>query len=521
MDELVESSRETFRRLAVFEIDPNELLLPESGPTNGKELLEAADLADEVFWRQVLPEIDYRTLLEQIDDEELREIFLFHHGPYDRLHDDAPFLPIAPRSPGVGFYPRDLTREAFVNYLKTHHQSVPQLESPYTIIERTNSHLTAIPYHKAYRDLVEYLSHLLKKASRNERDPHFRRFLACRAQDLLTDDYYMSDSLWARLLDNPLDLVIGPYEVYEDKLAGLKASYRAMVLERDFEESEKVRYLQHDLVSLSEKLEAELGKRLHVEETRFNLSVFDLRYSGGDARKAIPPIAFSLPNDERVIENIGARQVILKNILEAKFRLVGLRILSRVLQSPPEDQSIASRSFFDHTLMHEIAHAIGPHSLTINGETTTVNRRLQQYYSVLEETKADVLGACLMLLDASGDLDEHAFLDTYIGMFLRSVRFGLTNAHGKANAIQFNYLLRQGALAVNAEKGKLSVHYPRARRTLVDLASIIIDIQERGDFFAAQRFVETFSLITPEIQELISRVSDLPNDIRLLYKAWS
>lgn len=521
MNKSVESFRETFRQLAVFELDPKEYLRTNTDSGNLTYLLKAADVADDIFWRQALPDMDYESLFERIgDDEELKEIFLLHHGPYDRLNNDAPFLLVEPKPSGAGFYPRDLSREEFIDHIGKYRDSEPDLESPYTVIRRANSHLAAIPYHEAYRNLVERLSNLLYEASATERHPLFREFLAQRAQDLLTDEYYASDSLWVRLVDNPIDLVIGPYEVYEDRLMGLKASYRTIVLERDFEESDKIRRLQRELLSLCASLEPELGKSLNVEDTRIELSVSNLIYAGGDARKTIPAIAFTLPNDERVIEEVGARQVMLKNILEAKFRLVVWRILDRLLQTPPEDEDAASRSFFNHALFHEIAHAIGPHRITVNGEDTTVNRCLKQYHSILEEAKADTLGACLRL-NFGNVSDSRTLLETYVGGFLRFVRFGLTRAHGRANAIQFNYLLRESAITIDSETGKLSIDQSRARKALFKLASNIIDIQERGDFDAAQSFVTAFGVMSPEIEELIHRISDLPIDIRIRYKEWA
>jgi hypothetical protein len=365
---------------------------------------------------------------------------------------------------------------------------------------------------------VSSLSSLLGEASRTEEDPLFSEFLAQRAKDLRTDDYYRSDTMWVRLADNPLDLVVGPYEVYEDKLMGLKAAYEAMVLGRDLVESGKVQHFQHDLPSLCRSLQGEAGRQLNVGRSKVALSVANLIYGGGDARKAIPAIAFSLPNDERTIEEVGSRQVILRNVLEAKFRLVDWQLHKRLLQTPLDDEEVAFRFFFDHTLFHEISHPIGPHRITRDGEATTVNRSLKQHYSVLEETKADTLAACFILQMAGGS-DIRIFLETYIPGFLRAIRFGLSSSHGGANAIQFNFLLQEGAFEVDAKAGKISVNEQKAPRALTRLVSSVIAIQERGDFEAAHRFVADFCIMSPEIRVLTDRVSDLPVDIRIRFNA--
>ncbi len=520
MKKSAETSRQRFRTLAPVEFDPKEFLPAEASFQEIHHLLEAADIADDLFWRQASPEASASRLLELAgEDQELREMVLFHCGPYDRLDNDSPFLPVDPKPPGAGFYPRDLSRKEFTAYLKNHPDCRPSFESPYTVIRQTDqSHMTTVPYHEAYREEVASLSALLAQASRDESHAGFREFLAQRAKDLLTDDYYASDRLWVRLVDNPLDLVIGPYEVYEDRFMGLKAAYEAMLLGRDFAESSKVQHFQRELPSLCRGLEREVGKRLNIEKSRVALSVANLIYAGGDARKAIPAIAFSLPNDERIIEEVGSRQVILRNVLEAKFQLVNWQLHKRLLQTPLNDEESAFRCFFDHTLFHEISHSIGPHRITRNGEPTTVNRSLKQHYSVLEEAKADTLAACLVL-QMSNDSEARAFVETYVSGFLRAIRFGLSSAHGGANAIQFNFLLQEGAIEIHPDSGRLLVDPQKARKCLVRLVSEVIGIQERGDFDVAHRFVRALCVTNAEINRLADQVSDLPIDIRIRFKA--
>jgi hypothetical protein len=519
MKKSIETSRQRFRTLAPVEFDPKDFLPAGSSLQENHRLLDAVDVADDLFWRQTSPNASVRRLLELAgEDQELREMVLFHCGPYDRLDNDSPFLPVDPKPPGAGFYPPDLSREEFTAYLESHPDCKSSFMSPYTLIRRTDGpHLTTVPYHHAYRELAGSLSRLLAEASREESHSGFREFLAQRAQDLLTDDYYVSDSLWVRLVDNPLDLVIGPCEVYEDRLMGLKAAYEAMLLGRDFEESSKVQHFQRELPSLCQGLEREVGKRLNIEKNGVALSVANLIYAGGDARKAIPAIAFCLPNDERIIEEVGCRQVMLRNVLEAKFRLVNWPLQKRLLPEPLNDEESAFRCFFDHTLFHEISHSIGPHRITKNGEPTTVNRSLKQHYSVLEEAKADTLAACLVL-QSSHDSDARAFVETYVSGFLRAIRFGLSSAHGGANSIQFNFLLQEGAIAIHPDSGRLLIDPQKVRKSLIGLVSAIIGIQELGDFEAADRFLSTFCVASAEITQLAGRVSDLPIDIRIRFK---
>jgi len=513
--------RERFRRLALVEFDANEVLPAGVDRSHIDHFLKAADVADEIFWRQVSPEVDRASLLGKAgDDEELREILLFNYGPYDRLDGDAPLLPVGPKFAGLGFYPRGLTREKLGTYLRSHPECKAFFESPYTVIRRANSHLSAIPYHEAYDDKVRQLSHILESASKTEPHPQFRQYLSQRANDLLIDEYYESDRLWVGLDDNPLDLVVGPYEVYQDQLMGLKAAYEAAVLWRDSEASNAILHFKSEIADLATALKNELGTPLRIESTGVKLSVANLIYAGGEARSATPAIAFNLPNDERVVEEVGSRQVILKNVLEAKFYSVAWPILITLLQDPKADKSAAFQAFFHHTLFHEISHSVGPHRIIKDGEATTVNRSLREYYSVLEEAKADTLAACF-LLSKHDDTTASVLLETYVAGFVRPIRFGLTSAHGGANCIQFNFLLQEKAISIHSKTGKIRIDPARLRVGTFQLAATIVGIQERGDFEAAKHFVSTYRTMNNEIEGLITKVTDIPIDIRIRYKKQS
>lgn len=519
MTERLEAARARFRRLAVFEIDPKQSQAARANWPATRLLLEAADVVDEIFWQQTGPDDDYHSLLDQIGDEELREMFLFNRGPYDRFNQNEPFLDVEPESPGKRFYPRDLTREEFETWIASDPKNRSSFESPYTIIKRENSHLSPVAYHDAYSRLIQRLATLLVNAANLEPHPEFREFLRRRAVDLLTDHYYESETLWVRLENNPLDFVVGPYEVYADELLGLKASYEAVLFELDHEATTRFQQAQQELASLCNDIERELGRPINVQDHRVRLSIANIVYAGGDARAAVPGIAFSLPNDEKVIEEVGSRQVILKNVSEAKFNLVAYKLAEQIL-SAPVDRETSFRNFFEHTVFHEISHSLGPHRIVVNGEFSTVNRSLKQLYSVLEEAKADALGACLTLI-AGQDIDARLFLNSFIGNFVRSIRFGLDQAHGGANAIQFNYLLQDGAFRIEESTGRISVDEDRAREAVFRLAATILEIQERGDFAAASELVKKFCVTTPELAALLRRVADLPIDIRIRYLDWA
>ena len=471
MSDKIEAAHETPQRLALFEVDARQTPAAQLNWAATQLLLEAADVVDELFRQQ-------------------RE----------------------------RFYPSDLTREEFAASIHADPSRRSSFESAYTVIRREDSQLIATPYHVAFRERVARLSELLARAAAGESHAHFREFLEQRAKDLLTDDYYASDALWVGLDAAPLDFVVGPYEVYEDHLLGLKASYEAVLFAPEREATDRFQQTQHDLVSLCADVERELGRAISIQDSRVRLTIANLVYAGGEARAGVPAIAFNLPNDERVIEEVGSRQVILKNVVEAKFNLVAYKLANELLAEPLAND-VSFQNFFEHTVFHEISHSLGPQRIVVNGVPTTVNRSLKQLHSVLEETKSDALGACLALI-AGQNVDARLFLNSFVGNLVRSVRFGLEQAHGGANAIQFNYLLQERAFSIAGTKRLLEVDEQQARVAVFKLAAAILDIQERGDFAGASEFLRRYCVLTPELTELLQRVAEFPIDIRIHYLNW-
>lgn len=509
-------SKERFNKMASVDFDFADWAV--NLPTNFDQLLQAIDIADEIFWEQMSAQYDRDEILKEAgDDEELRELILFNYGPYDRLNDDSPFLRVPPKDPALDFYPRNFTREDFTAYVQEHPESRAAFESPYTVIRQKNSGFEAIPYHEVYRDKVNTLSSVLKQASESEPDASFRQYLSQKASDLLTDDYYKSDRLWVGLESNPIDLVVGPYEVYEDQLMGLKAAYEAILLARDFGESIKIREIETEVRGLCGSLEPVLGKALHFEDSRVKLSVARLLYAGGEGRVATPAIAFNLPNDEQVLEEVGSRQIILINVLQAKFDLVAWPMLLKLFPNTLANHDTAFREFFNHTIFHEISHSIGPQRILKNGSLTTVNRCLKQHYSVLEEAKADTLATCFKLTIME-PANMHTFMENYVAGLIRAIRFGLGSAHGGSNAIQLNFMLRENAIRV--ENDRIVIH-ENARKAVFKLTANILDIQERGDFGGAKTFVESFCTVTNDVRTVIDSVISIPTDIRIRYNSLS
>ena len=209
----------------------------------------------------------------------------------------------------------------------------------------------------------------------------------------------------------------------------------------------------------------------------------------------------------------------LKNVMRAKFDKIYMPIVEEVLVKKDLDR-VSFDGYFNHILMHEVSHGLGPGIIIKNGKKTTVNRELSDLYSVMEECKADVLG--LLTLQALIDKGvfhksmENTIYASDLGGMFRSIRFGIGKSHGGGTAMQMNYYLDKGAFTVDRE-GRFSVNDRKMKRAVRDLARKLLMIQANGDYKAAKAFIEKYRNVRPEVKAALDRLEDVPVDIRPIY----
>ena len=445
---------------------------------------------------------------------ELLEKFLQHAGPFDRTDHNKPFITGHAKPKGAGFYPDDLTKQAWNEWLAAHPEDEQTFESPYTIIRRdATGNLYATPYHAAYEEAVTKVATHLRQASMLTTNEKLKDYLDKRATAFLTDDYYESDLAWMDL-DGALDVVIGPYEVYEDELNGLKTAYEGFIGLVDEDETKKLKHLE----TIAATLEADLPiqEAEHHERGKHSpIKIVNLLYSSGDGKAGIHFTAFNLPNDERVRQAKGSKKVLLRNVAQGKFNACWQPITQRLLNDEIRKHCTFD-AYFTHILLHEISHGLGPGIITKDEKETTVNACLKETYPFLEEAKADILGVHnAFVLAKRGIFTDAAAMDiliTFIAGIFRSIRLGINEAHGGANMVTYNEL--EDAGAVKIAEGQLVIDAAKTKEALTTLLEKILTIQGTGDYAAAKTLLETQNTIRPHIQTILESLADLPIDIK-------
>ena len=489
-------------------------LTTDTGKLSAKEremipiLIEAARIMDEIYWMEAFG--DKAELLSKLSDEEQIKFVMINYGPWERLNDNKPFIEGTGNKPlGANFYPRDMTKEEFGAF------EAPDKASLYTIIRRDeHGALKTVPYHVAFAEKVQQASDLIKYASEFAEDPGLMKYLRLRAEALLTDEYYESDLAWMNMKTNKIDFVVGPIETYEDQLFGYKAAHEAYILVKDMEWSNRLAKYASLLPQLQKKLPADDKYKQEMPGTESDLNAYDVIYYAGDCNAGSKTIAINLPNDEKVTLAKGSRSLQLKNSMQAKFDRI-LVPIANVLIVPEQQEHIRFDAFFANTMFHEVAHGLGVEN-TINNRGT-VREALKDYYSTLEEGKADILGLYLITTLKEMNEIETELMDNYVTFFagiFRSIRFGASSAHGKANLIRFNYFREKGAFTVD-KKGRYSVNFDKMQDAVNSLSELIISIQGDGDYQGAAGLVEKYGVMGDDLEQALQRIEqkDIPVDI--------
>ncbi|MCZ7615424.1 MAG: peptidase [Ignavibacteriaceae bacterium] len=443
------------------ELDYDSSTLDEREKVVVEKLYLASKIMDEIFLEQVYSkndEIKAQLLKENTEVSKLQlELFNIMFGPFDRLEHDAPFIDSLKKPLGANFYPEDMTKEEFENWIKANPGDEKPFTSEFTVIRRENGKLAAIPYSEYWKDKLTEASKLLKEAAEFADNPTLKKYLNSRADAFLSNDYYQSDMDWMDLKDHKIEIVIGPYEVYEDGMFNYKASFESFLTIKDQEESKKLDVFKQYLRDMEIHLPIPDQYKNFERGSESPLAVVNEIFTAGDTKAGVQTLAFNLPNDERVRKVKGSKKVMLKNVAHAKYDKLLIPITEIVLD-PDQMKYVTFNSFFTHSLMHEMSHGIGPGFIKVDGRDTEVRKELKETYATLEECKADILGMYNnVFMIEKGVFPETFERETYVtflaGTF-RSVRFGINEAHGGGNAIIYNFLLEKGAYEFNNQTQK-------------------------------------------------------------------
>lgn len=529
--------KDKIAKFVPVEIQYDETLLSDREKVVLEKLYRASKIIDELFLEQVyientqiksdlISDLSNKSLLTKnpelrLELEHKLELFNIMFGPFDRLEDNAPFIGKNTKPLGANFYPVDMSKEEFEKWIKDNPADEKAFTSEFTIIRRDNGKLVAIPYSEYFKDKLTAASNLLKEAAEYSDNPSLKKYLLSRANAFLSNDYYQSDMDWMDLKDHNIEVVIGPYEVYEDAMFNYKASFESFVTIKDPVESKKLDVFAKYLNDIEKNLPLDDKHKNYTRGSESPIVVANEVFTAGDTKAGVQTLAFNLPNDERVRQAKGSKKVMLKNVHEAKFEKLLTPIAEIVLVSD-QLKEVTFDAFFNHTLMHEMSHGVGPGFIKVNGKDTEVKKELKETYSTIEECKADILGMYnnIFMIEKgvySKETEKQVWVTFLAGAF-RSMRFGIGEAHGGGNAIIYNYLLEKGGYVYEEGTQKVRVDFEKIYPALKELCGLLLTIQAEGNYAGAKDLIAKYAVNSPTIETLRKKLESLPVDIKPVFE---
>ncbi len=516
MDDYTEKRRELMDSFGRIDLsNDSEALAPELRPAV-EQIKRAMDELHEICIEQQSEKHAELLRRRKEGGGELGEFYRRFEGPWNPVDDYASCDPGVPdRDPRCSFYPADMSTEEFrkaaAGLSETEREA---LESPTTIVRRNeNGGLMAIPYHTAYAERLAGVFEKLENAAEaldEAGEDVLAEYLRTRAEGLVSGAYREADSAWVRLSGVPLEVVIGPYEVYADGLLGRKAMYEGILMAVDRERCDRLREVEENIDQLAEHFPLPAGSR-PARGGIAPMVVVNQLYNAGEARQPVFPAAFNLPNDPWVRGRVGWKQVMLYNVMKAKFEGVTLPMAEHILG---KTQKPEFEPLFYFVLLHEVSHGLGP---AYRRDGSSVDNNLGPYYTAIEEAKADT-GGLDLLLNYGGscgipDFDEEKVLASFVAALHRAMRFGTKEAHGAANVIEFNWLLDRGGI----ERGDdgYRIHPAEARRANRELLEELCRLQAEGTEKDAGAFIERWAVPDTILTKLLADLAGFPIDLFL------
>jgi hypothetical protein len=484
-----------------------------------EKLVDASRYLEAIYWRQMDP--DGLTLYESLatsknpKDEALRRYLWINASRFDLLDDDKPFVGTTPMSPGRGFYPQSLTRDQIEQYVKVHPEKKDEIYGSFTVVRRHGDQLEGLPYHIAYRSFLDPAAKDLRGAADLSDDPAFANFLRLRADALLTDDYFKSNLAWLDLKNPKFDVIFAPDETYDDGLLGVKATYGTAVMIRNVEESRKLDMFQKYVADIQDALPLAPADRPSKRGLETPMEVMDTPFRAGDLNHGYQAVADNLPNDPRVHEEKGSKKLFFKNFMDARVDYVILPVAQH-LMLPAQAGKASSEGYLQVTIMHEIAHGLGPAFARTASGKVDIREAIGPIFSGLEEAKADIAGLYGLKWLVDHDVLPKSKLEEYYASYVagifRTVRFGVAEAHGQAEMMEFNYLSERGAIR-RESSGRYAIDYERMPGVINDLAKELLEIEATGDRARAESWFKKYGTMPAELRASLSSAAAVPVDI--------
>jgi hypothetical protein len=245
------------------------------------------------------------------------------------------------------------------------------------------------------------------------------------------------------------------------------------------------------------------------------MEVEDAPLRAGDLRYGYQAVADNLPNDPRIHAEKGSKKIFFKNFMDARVDNVILPIAQKMLVAS-EAKDVSGEGYLTAVILHEISHGLGPAYAHVGGKQISIDEVIGPAHSGLEEAKADVTGIFLAKWLVDQKLVPASELNTtyasYVAGIFRTLRFGTGEAHGRAEMMEFNYLLEHGALSQGAD-GKYTIDYAAMPAAIAALSQQLLTFEANGDRAGVETWFAKYDVMPPSLTQALESTKDIPVDI--------
>ncbi|MFO0712117.1 MAG: hypothetical protein U0353_19865 [Sandaracinus sp.] len=378
--------------------------------------------------------------------------------------------------------------------------------------------LVQVPYHEAYRDLMQPIADELRAAAAAMTDPSesaLVAYLVAAATAFETNDWAPADEAWSRMSarNSQWYVRVGPDETYWEPCslhAGFHLSF-ARINQGSLVWQDRLTPLRADMEG---SLAALVPESYQAREVAFTLPDFiDIVVNAGDDRDAFgATVGQSLPNWGPVSDEGRGRTVAMSNLYTDPDSLARRRaqasslLASESMAIYSDDQTSGLLS----TILHEAGHNLGPsHDYRAPSPTSPAGLTDDEAFggalaSMLEELKAQSCALFFVeLLRERGILTDaqarEVYLDAIVWAFGHISRgmytpTGQRKAYSQLAAVQIGVLLDQGAITWSPEAtaadgthtGAFSIDFARLPAAVRELMTTVMRVKATGDRAAAE-----------------------------------
>lgn len=384
------------------------------------------------------------------------------------------------------FYPKGVSQEE----VQKAGEKDPAILSPYTIIEKVNGQLTAVPYHVKYADLLKPIANKLIQASEMTDNKEFAKFLKLEAKVLLDGSYEEATAAWLRMKPYLLDISIGPVEHHDDRLFFNKASYQVWVGVVDVVSTERLNYYKQIVLSSQRKglLPEQRLENYHPVKAKVDDVIL---FAGHMARTKF--VGVNMPMNLSWVEKYGSEVTIFNQVNESRVKEQIYPTFNKFFEPAFRkgfSEEDLKRGNISYVALHELAHNYLYYK--------NAAKNLQDLLAPIYELSATVLGirmaGSLILRDV---IDEKLLQSMIIAFICRSYYLIERSKQGKEWAnyaiggkIAINFLVESGAFG--QRNGIITPNFMKTFVAMHELLNILEKLLSLGTRKEAEVFIKKF-----------------------------